>query len=140
MKLSLKDFKRARDICIPFDATIAFSYTGEGSEVDCEGRHIIIDLEEVKSKAWFYSLLFHELAHIECYDKGIYYIFHHDTYSGKKMYRYMKKMALKAERYVDKLGKKNMKIYLPDLKHEGAYDSIEDVAWLRNWIEEEYGN
>lgn len=140
MRPTLKDFKMATEECRLHNATIAFSYSGEGSEISCIDRDIIIDLNEATTKEWFWSLVFHELAHLECYDKGIYKTYHHDTLSGENMYGYVKKMALKVERYVDSLGEKNMKTLFPDLHFERSYNSMEDVKWLNDWIEETYGN
>lgn len=137
--LTTKELRHASDICRSAGAIISFTYSGEGSGVDCADRKITIDLNEATTIEWFWSLVFHELAHIYCYDNNIYRTYHHDTLSGNEMLAYARKMSLRIERYVDNLGKKNMKKFFPGLKFERSYDNIEDINWLKSWVEVTYG-
>ena len=140
MKPSYKDLIKASTICMSYNATISFAFTKDGSSVQCETREIEIDLDETIDRRWFWSLVFHELAHIECYDKKIYETYHYETLPDKKMYRYIKRMGLRIERYVDMLAKKNMKKHFPKLKFRRSYVTMRDVEWFHSWIEEEYGS
>ena len=137
-KINIKLFKEATVVCKSYGATISFGYTGEFSEVDVHERAIVIDLYEVKNVAHFWSLIFHELAHIHCFDNDIHYKFHADSLPDKEMAVYMRRMGLKVERFVDRLGKKLMREYGYTMRYVPAYNNKEDVEWLRNWIEETY--
>ena len=127
------EFKLATTICLDFNATISFAHTGEGSEIDLPKRRILIDLEEVTSIEWFWSLIFHELAHMWCYDNDVYYIYHHDSLAPERMAIYVRKMGFKIEQYVDSEGAEWMKEYFPDMQYMPSYrDCEEDRAFLIN--------
>ena len=137
-KPNLRDFKKADEICKGFRAKVFFGYSGDGSEVDVEERHINIDLEEVSSVNVFWSLVFHELAHIWCWDNEKYITYHADSLSPKEMSKYIRRNGLKIEQYVDKIGERLMKDYFPDIPFMGCYESAGDVRWYRTWVKRNY--
>lgn len=110
-----------------------------GSSALCQERLIELDHREVRTLQEFYSMTFHEIAHIHCFDHGLYYIFHHDALPAKSMAQYMKKMGVRVEKFVDKKGKELMQVYLPGVPFIGAYDDPKNVQWLRRWIKRNYG-
>ena len=140
MRPTYKDFIEATQLCASHDAKISFAYTKDGSSVCCDERLIEVDLDESVSRAWFWSLVFHELAHLECYDKKIFEIYHHDLLPPKKMYKYVMRHGLRIEHFVDKLGAKNMKKHFPRLKFNYSYDNIRDIKWFYTWVKDTYGN
>lgn len=137
--INIQDLENIHSLCKSRKVFISFTFSGKGSEVCCVSRKIYIDLTEVLSLDWLYSLTFHELAHIECYDSKKYYIYHHEPLTKVEMFSYMKKMALRVERFVDKLGEFNMKKEFPDKIYMRSYESKEDIRFLRDWIDLEYG-
>jgi hypothetical protein len=137
-KITTKDFKKVTDLCKFYNTKVMFGYTGEGSEVDVEERLIVIDLLEIKNIRYLWSIVFHELAHIYCYDNDIYRIYHEDTLPEKEMAKYVRKMGLRIERYVDKIGSKLMKEHGFTFRYVPAYNNKKDVKWFRKWIEENY--
>jgi len=137
-KPNLRDFKKATKICKVFQANIYFGYSGDGSEVDVETRDINIDLEEVKSINIFWSLVFHELAHIWCFDNEKYVIYHNDSLSEEEMAKYIRRNGLKIEQYVDKMGRKLGKESGIKFRFCPSYKTKKDKEWYREWIEREY--
>lgn len=137
-KINTSLFKKATKLCAAYDSTISFGYTGEGSEVDVNDRHIIIDLYEIKDLNTFWSMVFHELAHMYCYDNEIFYTYHYENLTEKEMGKYIRKMGLKIERFVDRLGMKLMKEHGFEIDYVPAYLSKEDVEWYKQWIEKTY--
>lgn len=135
---SKKHFKKATELCRTYQATISFGYTGEGSEVDVDTRQIVIDLSEMKNEHQFWSEVFHEIAHLYCYDNGIYYIYHHDCLSDKEMAKYVRRFGLKIERYVDKMGERLAKELGFRFRYKPNYQSESDAKWYREWIERTY--
>lgn len=128
----------ATSLCRDFDVDILFTYSDEGSEVDVKKREIIIDLEGVNSLNLFWSLVFHELCHIKCYDEDKYSIFHKNTLPKKEMYQYMLKNGLRIERFVDKMAAKMMKQYLPRRTYKYSYIDQVDIDYFYNWVKEGY--
>lgn len=70
------------------------------------------------------STFFHEIGHVYCFQKGIWKSFHVDkpieelTEVEKKKYL---STALKAERWVDNWGKREMKKHFPHLQYIDSY-------------------
>lgn len=100
----------------------AFFYPNSGTIVIgllfSNGQHYI-------TKEHFCSAFFHELGHSICRNNGTY-----RNYHSVKM---CKKTALRAERYVDKLGEELHNSFL-DTKYHRAYRSREDVKWFKQWL------
>jgi len=137
-KINTKLFKEATAICKALDITINFGYAGEGSTAWTKPRRIEIDLLDVKNINNFWSIVFHEIAHIYCWDNDIYYTYHADNLPKKEMAKYIRKMGLKVERFVDKLGEELMKEYGFNMRYVRAYRSKEDIKWYKDWIDKEY--
>lgn len=134
----MRDFKKATLICRGANANISFGYSGDGSEVDVEDRNINIDLEEINSINVFWSMVFHELAHIWCFDNEKYVIYHNDSLSEIEMSKYIRRNGLKIEQYVDKMGKKLGKESGIKFRFCPSYRTKKEKAWYRGWIEREY--
>lgn len=136
---SIKDFKKATKICQKFNIKAYFAYTGEASEADVHERKIYIDLNETINLDWFWSLIFHEIAHVWCLDNKK-YMYYHDCMNEdtKEFSLYVRKYGLKIERYVDKIGKKLGKESGIRFKYKPAYRSKKDIEWYHNWIEENF--
>lgn len=71
------------------------------------------------------SIFFHELGHIFCYDNGLWKNYHLEKYPGdmtleEKLLCY--NTALKAERWIDRWAKKEMKKHYPDLTFVLSYN------------------
>lgn len=137
-KIGVEIFQAATELCNAYNIDISFGYNGKGSVAHIASREIIIDTLHVNTKNKFWSIVFHELAHFYCWDNDIYYEYHADRLPKKEMAKYIRKMGLKAERFVDTMGEKLMKEYGFKMKYVKAYRSKEDVKWYKDWIEEHY--
>lgn len=120
-------------IDLTFDVKLMFAFNGE-SEADMATEEIVLDLSEVTSEAEFWSLVYHEVAHIICLRKGKYKRYHSPCTPKKYMLRY----GLRVERYVDSIGEKLMNQYHPELQYVSFYRKTEDVEFYKNYIEKEY--
>lgn len=138
MKLTINDIKIATQICHSNNVTIFFVDEKTYSAVDVFSRSIILSINNMNTKERFYSAVFHELAHIECYEEGLYERYHTDAGQLECSFEYMKRISLKAERFVDNLGKKNMNCYFPILKHEEAYGTKIEIDFLNKWVLDNY--
>lgn len=135
-KPTLRDFKNATLLCAKYEALIYFGYTGDGSEVDVEFRDINIDLEEVNNMHIFWSLVFHELGHIWCYDNGKYVKYHQmNNMPEKEIALYIRRNGLRIEKYVDRIGKKLGKESGIKFRFRPAYKTKKDIKWYHAWIE-----
>jgi len=139
MQVGMEDIISASYMCSLSDATISFAFTGDGSNVCCDNREIEIDFSQAMNKDYFWTLVFHELAHLICYDTSKYTIYHHELLSKRKMYKYIKRMGLRIERYVDKIAEANMKLWDSKLEFKRAYVSKRDIGKFYEWVEETYG-
>jgi len=138
MKPGLLQFKKASQIANQLDITCWIGYSGKASEADMDERAIYIDLNEAITIQQFWSLFFHELAHVWCYDHDKYYIYHNDALPHKQLGDYIRRMGLRIERYVDKVGKKLMKQYFPRMRYLPAYKSKTDVQFYKDWVKTNY--
>lgn len=128
--ITKKQKTEARDFLKQFGLKCRFTKTI--SEVDCwEG---IIRLETNIPHNAFISTMFHELSHIICVVEGKWLNFHLDLCDNE----YMRRNALRIERYVDKRAEEIMKLYYPELEFDKAYRSKEDITWFRKWLDREY--
>ena len=137
-KPRLTDFHKACIIAKEWDAKCAFSWTGDYCEVDVESRFITIDLNEVENINHFWSLFFHELGHLWCWDNNKYDTYHAEAVRPDRIAKYMRRMALRVEKYVDTVGKRLMKDYFPNMYYRPAYGSKENVQWFKKHIQEIY--
>lgn len=75
------------------------------------------------------SVLFHEICHMICYRKKLYWNYHNPKASNKKK----SKIAVKAERFVDKMAKKELYLYDPECMFFESYQDNESAKWLKNY-------
>lgn len=140
-KPNIRDFKKAASIGKQFEVDVHFAYTGEGSEADVEERYVVIDLDECPSIDYFWSLVFHEIGHVWCYDNGKYVKYHDIDYmnsNSKRFAKYIRRNGLKAERFVDNIGRRLAKESGIKFTYKAAYKSKRDVEWYRNWVERNF--
>ncbi len=86
----------------------------------------------------FLSDIFHELGHIYCYQNDLYKIYHNDSLPKKELAIYMRKYGLRAERFVDSVGKKLMSDYFPDIPYIPCYQTPTSLKWYKKWINRNY--
>lgn len=94
-----------------------------------------------RSKSNFLGCFFHELGHTICYDKGLYYNYHNDNLlkKNKKNRSLIRRIALRAERFVDKIGAVEFKKKYPHLQYPYFYNNTEAIAVFRlNYLEKNY--
>lgn len=83
----------------------------------------------------FLSTVFHELAHIQAYQMGKYVHYHGPRpLEDVEVNILAIRTAIRAEKYVDRLARKLMKIYFPDIPYKIGYNQRE-IEWFReNWL------
>jgi len=77
----------------------------------------------------FLSYLFHELAHITCADSGLYHNYHNVEPTNSKELQTFRRVAFKAERFVDKKAEELMSVYFPDIPFRENYTE-DDKSWF----------
>jgi len=139
------DMRRAKQFLNAFDIKVRFNkhsgwalkegivaiYTSgwEGdktTDVDRIGR---LPLNE------FWSCVFHEYCHILCGRKGIYKTYHID-YDKPENLPTLRRQALQAELYVDKMAQKLMKSFFPDMRYVQSYRNKYEREWLMKTYED----
>lgn len=101
----------------------------------CEERIVKIDIRESQTIQNLWSIAFHELAHIICYEQGLWAKYHDLVPMSDDEYkRYIIRNSLRAERFVDKVGKRTMSAFFPDIPYRAAYSEDKDVLWHREYI------
>ncbi len=96
---------------------------------------IVVSRDAEKDTAYFISVLFHEAGHIHCYRNRIYPAYHGIwgiPMLNKKEKRAVVLTGWKAEQYVDRWAKKEMKKHFPKYKFIGAYKGENDRKWLHD--------
>ena len=79
-----------------------------------------------------YSILFHEIGHIINFRRGKYKKYHSGQFNRYSK-KYKRFIALRAERYTDKIAQKQMKIVCPTLRYVPGYSHKEDKKFLYNY-------
>jgi hypothetical protein len=74
------------------------------------------------------STVFHELGHHLDLEAGLF----RKYYDGRSSNRTMRRLALRAERHADLVGRRLCKKYFPKVKFHEAYVDQEDIDWLLN--------
>lgn len=135
-KINNKDKNEISDFLKVFDLKLIF--TNSHGMAGLSEDIIFINRFSSLSEAW--STIFHELQHFICYRGGIFIKYHnmHILYKKKWYKKYLKRMGLKIEIYVDKKAEELMKIYLPDIPYTQSYRTQESKTWYNNWIEENF--
>jgi hypothetical protein len=94
-----------------------------------------------------YSSLLHEINHLVAWDNDKFTAFHHfgtdrGGYGKKYAIGYVR-TALRAERYIEKLAKRDMAILFPGMKYHETYHTAENVEWFQEneikTIKKEFG-
>lgn len=82
------------------------------------------------------STLFHELGHIYCYKNGIYKSYHFgDKKLTKRDNQLIRRIGLRAERWVDRWAKKEMKKYFPKERYDESYIKKKNVdIYKKNYL------
>jgi hypothetical protein len=126
-------YKAARKICREKKVRVYFSSSliDASGEANVETQAITISKPNCDTVNKFFSALFHELTHIWCVRNGKYPMYH----TTKQRLTEQEKnglilTALRAERYVEKMAKIEMKKYFPKLKYVTTYQTEADRIWL----------
>ena len=135
-RVTKKDRKLVREFLKKFNVRVHFVRTGWSSAV--EGTLIEIDFKKTKTVQSLWSCVFHELGHIYCWRNDLYKIYHKEELSDKDFAIYIRKYGLRAERFVENLGKKFMKKYFPKIPYEDCYYDERGVEWYKKWVNRNY--
>lgn len=139
-KHSKKYEKIIEDLVNFYNVKVIFTDRGYSSACYWE-NYILIDLSTVHSIAELLCAVFHELGHLYCYQNDLFAKYHwdlDDSYSMVEIHRYMHKMGLKAERFVDKVGEQLMSAHFPDIPYIGGYNTKTNVKWYKAWLNKNY--
>jgi len=134
-QITEKDKKEIREFCNIFNLRVVFeSY----NYADIPKNKIYINEKYPLSIAW--SAIFHELQHFICYREGKFLKYHnmHKNYNKSWFKKYIRRMGLKIEIYVDIKAEELMNIYLPDIPYEQAYRTRESQLSYKEWIKESF--
>ena len=123
-----------KQVAKEYNVTLLLDDSIDSSECDVQNSIIRIATYRPMSMGDFYSEFFHEIAHIWCYRNERYIRYHTDDGDNK----YMHRIALRAERFVDKIGKKLMSDLFCDITYLPQYDDPEDVVDLKRWLDKTY--
>ena len=98
-------------------------------------RSIVLNIKPYSTIQGILSSLFHELGHCYCYDLELHKRYHHNICNqDETYYRMICKCGLRAERFVDKVGKKLMKAYFPDIQYLRGYTKWGERWWKIVWM------
>lgn len=89
--------------------------------------YITIYSRDDLGRAWYLSAMFHELGHEYCYQNKKWTKYHNHDYNDN----YLRRMALKIERYVDKQVQLALKKYDPTIKFKASYSTKFGVNYLK---------
>lgn len=87
------------------------------------------------------SCFFHELGHTICYENKWYYNYHyeHTLKKNKKTKALLRRIALRAERFVDKIAGKEFDKHYPTLKYPYFYnDPLAVEVFRKHYIQKNY--
>jgi hypothetical protein len=106
------------------------SRIGAGGEADLRGDAVVLfNVGKLKPED-IVSTFFHEMAHILC-KRNRKYASYHGVHGARRWARATIFHGLTAERYVDNLGRKLCKQYLPTIKWEKSYQGINVWFWYK---------
>jgi hypothetical protein len=102
---------------------------------------ITLCLKHNTDRRKLYSTLMHELAHIICFQQGIYPAYHIRR-SFRKMSQKdkiaLRRTALRAELYVDSMGERMFRTFFPNVQYDRGYNSKESREFLRMYWQDEF--
>lgn len=137
-KTQKKHRDQVREFLKQFNVRVHYIKKG-WSSVLVDERLMEIDYREARTIQELWSIMFHELSHIYCYENNLYYKFHHQEFDSEQEENlYMHRYGLRAERFVDKKAKWLMSLYLPDIPFKSAYDDEDAVKWWNKWVKRNY--
>ena len=91
------------------------------------------------TRADIISFFFHECGHEYCKKNNKFKAYHTPKFRyTKKEKLAIMRTALRAERYVDKIGQKLMKEYYPNEKYTVSYKSKESQEWLKDFVRQSF--
>ena len=130
--------KKLHEIANNHDVTLKIHTGKAASFYDVLNKHIQIGIGKgvCQGESYMLSMFFHELGHHVAYTNKKYIIYHEfaEDFVHEETVERMKifvRTALKAERYVDKIGQELMKQYFPKGKYYAAHFDPEVVKFVR---------
>lgn len=92
---------------------------------------IYIDNSGQYSKSFFLGIFFHELGHVYCYRNNIWKTYHSPRLNRKRKNAIqIVRTGLKAERWVERWGAKEMKKWYPRRKYIDLYNTVDGRKWF----------
>lgn len=133
--MKLKEEIRA--ICKYYGVKVNFSRNSQGccGFSDYNIYKIIVTPKGLQSREVALTTVFHELGHIHCHENNLYRGYHYTKeYRNltKEDKRILRLTGFKAECYVEKWGKQEMKKYYPYIKYCMFYGDEYSRKWLNN--------
>lgn len=120
-----------------YNVTVTFE------ELDCRGkcayykRHIRLS-NKLRNRDKLLQTFFHELGHVYCYEMGIWSSYHH-TDGISKLTKEQRRKAiytgLKAERWIDKWGSRELQTWFPGVPIDMGYVT---ESWVADWYRKNY--
>ena len=138
-KIRESDKKHIREFLKQFNIRLHHKKISCGGEADyCNG--IVIINSRGMSMHKYLSMAMHELWHCLCYRQGLYSNYHYDKYpKTKKQIIKFRRIAFKAEKFVDKKAEQMMRDYFPDIPYEHGYKDSKDKEWYyKHYLDKYY--
>ncbi len=136
IKARRKDIQIANRLLRPYKFKINIVYV-ENSSFSLENSRINMDYDRLETKQEFWSSFYHEFAHLICtFDlKYIKYHWSRELYifEYEDWKPYYRKMALKIETYVDKLGEKMFYKHFKKMEYKQCYRTKYDKEFLKRY-------
>jgi len=129
-KVSEEEIASARAFIKPFGARLHFKSVIGGGQVHVDTGLIEMSKFVTRNSQIFWSILLHELCHCICFQKKLYYNYHNLEPSNTKELRRFRRIAYKAERFVDKMAAKMMEDYFPGMPYKYQYFDKHDKKWF----------
>lgn len=141
-QVTKKDIKDARDFLKTFGVRMHFKPVCGGGQADYWNNLIEISPKKKRTLHAFWGIVLHELWHCLCYQQGLYKNYHYDTNGRpktKKELQRFRRIAYKAERFVDKKAKEMMNDYFPGMPYDYGYVDKADKEWYyKNYLDKYY--
>lgn len=139
MKTNQLDIDYIYEVLKLYNVNLYFTQMNAGGYADIDKRRIFINYKELSNLKYFLGTLFHELAHIICSDECLYNNYHNKEPKTLIEIKKFRRIALKAERFVDKKADKLMKQYYPIIPYDYRYKTNEDKKWYyKNFLNKNY--
>ncbi len=117
--------KQLRKIAKFHDLKLKTSSFSSGADAHLNKDLIFLGYKDFEENELI-TAFFHELSHFYCMYEGKFAIFHDlkpvSECTTEELIIWVK-TGLRAERYVDKVGKRIMALYYPDMEYESGYDN-----------------